>query len=146
MMERYTLQKSSERPLWWTLTDTQVGIVCRFEEGRYNDTQEFTFIEGVDIDVMQVAKATAEMAQWLRETHYELVFSSPTLIKESARRKVGEALRKARDAKGWTVRHVQQLTGIAANHVSRIEQGRYNVTLDTMAILADALGVEIKID
>ena len=35
------------------------------------------------------------------------------------------------------------MTGIAFNHIGRIEKGQYNVTLDTLALLADALGMEI---
>ncbi|WP_301048928.1 MULTISPECIES: helix-turn-helix domain-containing protein [Muribaculaceae] len=144
-MERYTLEKSAERPLWWVLTDTEGGLVCCFEEGRFNDTQEFTFVEGVRIDPLQVARLVNEMAQWVRDTHYEILMTSPTAIKDKARQSVGEQLRKARESKGWTVRYVERLTGIANNHISRIEQGKYNVTLDTVAVLADALGVKVTI-
>lgn len=144
-MERYTLEKSSERPLWWVLTDTEGGLVCCFEEGRFNDTQEFTFLEGVRINPLQVARLVNDMAQWARDTHYEILMTSPTAIKDKARQSVGEQLRKAREAKGWAVHYVERLTGIANNHISRIEQGKYNVTLDTVAVLADALGVKVTI-
>ena len=34
-------------------------------------------------------------------------------------------------------------TGIAYNHIGRIERGKYNVTIDTLAVIANALGVRI---
>lgn len=55
-----------------------------------------------------------------------------------------EQLRTAREAKGYTLRCLEKLTEIANNHIARIEGGRYNVTLDTIAILAAALDAEVK--
>lgn len=143
---RYILQKSIERPLWWVLTDTENGIVCQFKEGEFNETQKFTILNDVPRpDASMLAKLAAEMSDWLRDNHYELIFSSPQTIKLETRAMVGQQLRDAREAKGWTVRHLATLTGIAFNHISRIEQGRYNVTLDHIAILANALDVDVLI-
>lgn len=49
---------------------------------------------------------------------------------------------KSRTAEAVDARHLAELTGIAHNHISRIEQGRYNVNLDTLAVIADALGLK----
>lgn len=45
---------------------------------------------------------------------------------------IGRQLSEAREAKGYTLRYLAKLTGIAYNHIGRIEQGRYNVTVDTL--------------
>lgn len=37
-------------------------------------------------------------------------------------------------------------TGIAFQHISRVEQGKYNVTIDTLALISHQLGIEIKIE
>lgn len=141
----YLLQQS-ERTLWWVLTDVDNGIVCQFKEGEFNETQKFTILNDIPRpDAGELAKLAAEMTDWLRDNHYEIIFTSPQLIKNEARVKVGKQLRDAREAKGWTTRHLAALTGIAFNHIARIEKGKYNVTIDNVAILANALEIEVKI-
>lgn len=143
-MPKYLLQKSDKRPLGWVLTDTENQIVCRFVEGQFNDTQQITLLEDPDPRmVMEMPRIMREMADWLAQNHYELVFTSPQLITQEARKDVGESIRKAREAKGLTLRQVAKLTGIAFNHIGRIERGKYNVTVDTLAVIANALGVKI---
>lgn len=145
-MDRFVLQKSKEDPLWWVLTDTQAQIVCRFKEGEFNETQQFTPLHDIDsYDVAQLPTIANEMADWLRENHYEIIFDSPQTIVAEARAMVGSKLRELREAKGWTLRDLAKRTGIAFNHIGRIEQGKYNVTIDTIALIAHALGVEIRI-
>lgn len=63
--------------------------------------------------------------------------------KQEARKDVGESIRRAREAKGLSLRQVGKLTGIAYNHIGRIERGKYNVTIDTLAVIANALWVRI---
>lgn len=139
---RYILQKSKEGPPWWVLTDTQMQLVCKFKEGDFNDSQQFTPLEEGQ-GVTALASAAREMTDWLVENYPEIVFWSPVRIKEEARRDLGEEIRAAREAAGYTLRELAKVTGIAFNHISRIEQGRYNVTLDTLALIANALGMQI---
>lgn len=147
MSNRFILQPSDE-PLWWVLTDTEAQVVCRFKEGEFNDTQQCTVLNDIHSkeDALKLAGVAKGMADWMRENHYELIFSSPTKITEAARKEIGEQLRNAREEKGWTLRHLAQLTGIAFNHIGRIEQGKYNVTVDTLARLCAALGMRITIE
>lgn len=143
-MPKYLLQKSDKRPLGWTLTDTENQIVCRFIEGQFNETRQITLLEDVAPRmVMEMPRIMREMADWLAKNHYELVFTSPQLIIQEARKYVGESIRMAREAKGLSLRQVGKLTGIAFNHIGRIERGKYNVNIDTLAVIANALGVRI---
>lgn len=143
-MPKYLLQKSDKRPLGWTLTDTENQIVCRFTEGQFNETQQITLLEDADPRmVMEMPRIMREMAEWLAQNHYELVFTSPQLITQEARKDVGESIRRAREAKGLSQRQLGKLTGLAHNHIGRIERGKYNVTVDTLAVIANALGVKI---
>lgn len=143
---KYLLQKSHDTEFGWVLTDTEHGVVCRFNEGDFNGSQQFTILEDVrKEDVGELPRIVREMGDWLAENHYEIVFSSPQRIVLGARKSVGEQLKAAREAKGYTLRYLARLTGIANNHISRIEAGRYNATIDTIAIIAAALGAEIKI-
>ncbi len=57
-------------------------------------------------------------------------------------RVLGERLRAARLAAGMTQAELAALLGGPASHVSAIERGEQNVTLSTLARLAEAVGME----
>lgn len=145
-MSRYLLQKSDKDPLWWALVDTVEQIVCQFKEGDFNGSQRVTTLnDDSDYDFAQLPATLCAMADWLRETHYEIMFSSPQLIAREARKDVGRQIKAAREAKGYTTRYLEKLTGVTHTHISRIEAGRYNVSVDILGRLCDALGVKIEL-
>jgi len=72
-MSRFIIQ-TSDKPNHWVCTDTENGIVCVFENHKFNDTQKFTVLEDIKPDAAIIAKAVREMADWLRENHYDKVF------------------------------------------------------------------------
>jgi len=55
----------------------------------------------------------------------------------------GANLRLARRKARLTQTEVQELTGIRQHYISEIENGRWNLTLDTMAALARAVGSKV---
>ena len=68
---RYILQKSST-PKHWVCTDQDNGLICVFEEHKFNETQKFTFLENMgNQDVTKLARIVNEMAAWLSENHYK---------------------------------------------------------------------------
>lgn len=142
-MSKYILQKSCEDPLYWVLTDTYNGLVCKFKEGEFNETQKFTLLDDVTLEAPELAGIANEMSSYLRENHYELIFTSPQIIKENMRLAIGQRIKEAREDKGFTLRHLAKLTGIAFNHIGRIERGKYNVTIDTLAVLCHALDLKL---
>jgi transcriptional regulator with XRE-family HTH domain len=56
------------------------------------------------------------------------------------RRIFGEEVRRARIAAGLTQEEMSLRCGLQRTHIARIESGRYDVRLDTMAKIADSLG------
>lgn len=145
-MSRYLLQKSDKDPLWWALVDTTEQVVCQFKEGDFNGSQRVTTLnDDSDYDTTKLPGILCAMADWLRETHYEIMFSSPQLIAREACQSVGRQLREAREAKGYTTRYLSKLTGLSHSHIVRIEAGRYGLTVDTLARLCDALGLKIEL-
>ena len=145
-MERYILQQSSEDPLWWVLTDTVIGIVLKFKEGEFNESQKVTFLYDVKRpNAAEIARAMNDMGDWIDEHHYELLFTSPQTIKEESRAKMGAQLKALRNSKGVTLRQLEKMSGIRNNHIARIEAGKYNVTIDTIAMLVSVLGGELTI-
>lgn len=55
------MQKSNTQPNGWVLTDTEEGIVVRFEDGKYNETQKVTIIDD------KPNPSAAELARVMRE-------------------------------------------------------------------------------
>jgi ribosome-binding protein aMBF1 (putative translation factor) len=56
---------------------------------------------------------------------------------------VGENIRKARWAKGWSVTELSRQTGIHRNGIMRIESGDNMPSLTCVMLLADALDVTL---
>jgi XRE family transcriptional regulator, regulator of sulfur utilization len=56
---------------------------------------------------------------------------------------VGERIRKIRREKGITQDHLAELAGLNRVHLYRLENGKQSMTLDTLKILADTLGVSV---
>lgn len=76
-MERFRLEKSQLTKGWWVLTDTVNLVVISFEEGRFNETQKITQIEGGEKytsmnDVMAQVRIIREMSDWLAINHYKI--------------------------------------------------------------------------
>lgn len=62
---------------WWVLTDTVNLVVTTFEEGRFNETQKITQIEGGENytsmnDVMAQVRIIREMSDWLAINYYKI--------------------------------------------------------------------------
>lgn len=57
----------------------------------------------------------------------------------------GESVRKAREAKGISMRQLAERTGISANNISNIEKGKQNVRCTTIERLATGLGMEARL-
>ena len=75
---RFIIQPSTRQSDWWVCTDIEHNIVCRFQVHKFNDTQEFTLLDGDTFATTDEAIAYAtylrEMADWLRDNHYDKVF------------------------------------------------------------------------
>ncbi len=56
-------------------------------------------------------------------------------------RDVGENVYGLRRQRGWTQREVAERMDVEESAVRRIESGRYNLTIGTVALVARALGV-----
>ena len=76
--------------------------------------------------------------------YVSLTIRQRTMIKnQQERQRVGQRIAELRTAKGMTQSDLADRTGILRPHISRIEQGKYSVGLDTLAVIAEALGCTI---
>lgn len=59
------------------------------------------------------------------------------------RKRIGERIAEIRAIKRMTQQEVADIAELKRSNISRIESGMYNVTLDTLAKIASALGKKI---
>lgn len=58
---------------------------------------------------------------------------------------IGQQLAALRNKQGITTRQLADMCGVAYANISKIENGRYNVSIDILSKVCDALGARIKI-
>ena len=63
----------SKTPNWWVVTYEKYGIVIRFEQGAFNETQEVKALNDIDPDVVKLHTAMREIGDWLMENHQNLL-------------------------------------------------------------------------
>jgi transcriptional regulator with XRE-family HTH domain len=65
---------------------------------------------------------------------------------EHNRIEFGKRLRQARLNAKLTQGELSEATGVNIGHISEIERGLQNITLNTMTVLAKAVGMDIELD
>ncbi|MDH3598016.1 MAG: helix-turn-helix domain-containing protein [Candidatus Tectomicrobia bacterium] len=70
--------------------------------------------------------------------------SNPEPSDETALTIFGRRVRSLREEQGYSLRGFAEKTGIQRSHLSEIENGKVNVTLDTLLCLADALDLQVS--
>ena len=145
---QYLLKKSDINPLMWVLTDTINGIVCRFNEGDFNGSQKFTALydNTTQYTPNELARIVADMSDWLREYHYEIIFNSPTAIAQRVRLRVGEQILSARNTCGYSLQLLSQMTGIDKEQLKQIESGNGDMSINQLALIAEVLNLEITLN
>lgn len=73
MKQRFILQDSELNENHSFCTDTENMITCTFENKKFNDTQNFKFIEDQKPDVSILSKAMREMGDWLVQNHSDKI-------------------------------------------------------------------------
>ena len=73
-MERFVIKPSDVKSNHWACSDTENGILCIFEDKKFNETQEFSFYEDLRVNASSLARLANDMAEWLRVNHYAKLF------------------------------------------------------------------------
>lgn len=74
MNDRFVLQKSTQHPGSWVLSDKQNGVVVKFEEHKFNDTQQVTMLEDFDGSAEDAARIMREIGDYLVHHHSDIIF------------------------------------------------------------------------
>ena len=65
--------------------------------------------------------------------------------KQKTRDRIGMRIMTLRKLKEWSQEELAQRAGLQRTHISRIEAGKYAVTLETIQAIAEALGMTVDI-
>ena len=58
---------------------------------------------------------------------------------------IGKRVAEIRQAKGLSIRQLAELCGVSAQNITKIEHGRYNVSIDILGKICEALGCKLDI-
>ena len=91
-----------------------------------------------------------EIKKYSFKTHLEEAFKDPEFkrgFKEESRRfKLGYRIFCAREDAGITQQELARKIGTRQSNISRLEKGEYNFTVEMLQKLANALGLELRIE
>lgn len=62
------------------------------------------------------------------------------------RENIGRQLAELRKSAGMTQEQLSELSGLNRANISKIESGKYNVSIDILGKLCEVLGVEIELN
>ena len=65
--------------------------------------------------------------------------------KQQVRDRIGLRIESLRKLKEWSQEELARRAGLQRTHISRIEAGKYAVTLETIQAIAEALGMTVDI-
>lgn len=135
-----------ERVCWWEDGDetyvVKRGDVAETFDNIYDARARYEEI--VDAGLKYGEKPLWVTTSW-DDDEKELLDMCYESAADHFRKAVGEQLCAARQAKGLTLRDLAAKCGLAFNHIGRIEQGRYNLTVDTLSKVCEALDLDIKL-
>ncbi len=107
----------------------------------YNSNAEIKEGKGASMTLTDAAGKVIKSETYTRKPGYS---TWTTAIGRTTRKAVGLAIAQARNAAGLSVRELADRCGLDAGHLCRIENGRMNVTLDTVAKICEALGLRLE--
>ena len=72
--ERYNLQRSSNTPNGWVITDTEYGVVVTFTQGQFNDTQKVTLLyDNTNLNIQDYARIMRELGDYMADNHSNII-------------------------------------------------------------------------
>ena len=120
--------------------DDNRGNECRFGAHPFTEA-EIKEGKGASMTLTDAAGKVIKAETYTRKPGYS---TWTTAIGRTTRKAVGLAIAQARNAAGLSVRDLADRCDLDAGHLCRIENGRMNVTIDTVAKICEALGLRIE--
>jgi hypothetical protein len=71
--DNYLLQPSATKG-WWVVTDIKRNIVVKFQQGKFNDTQQNTILfDDATMNELEYATAMRELGEYMNQYHREII-------------------------------------------------------------------------
>lgn len=61
------------------------------------------------------------------------------------RERIGQKIAQLRQERGYSMRHLAEMSGVNFANIYKIENGKYNVSIDILGKICDSLGCELLI-
>lgn len=74
------------------------------------------------------------------------MLNSPYMVNLASTGAMGRDIRRRRESLGVTLQQLADLTGIGINTLSRLERGSSGVTLKTLLLVLQTLGLRLRIE
>ena len=74
-----------------------------------------------------------------------MIYEEKEAKRQKTRDRIGLRIASLRKMQGLTITQLAERAGIQRAHLSRIEAGKYAVTLETIQAIAEALGMTVDI-
>lgn len=157
-MQKKTYNISTTDAGRWYCFCAEVPISVTWEDKDFVETQEWDYTG--EADELAIAREARELTEWLAKEHQHTLavlgaemqaegepLDEPvidwTAVELTLREDVGRMINALRHERGLTQAELGEMAGLSKNHICRIEAGRYNVTIDTLARILYALGADI---
>lgn len=140
--QRFVLSPSQEREGWVVAADRKTNMVFIFMEGVFPDSVEYKPLE--DMTPLDCATAVRELGDWLRLYHADILEERGEASRYINRKRIGQLIANARRKQGLTLRELAEKSGVSYQNITKIENGKYNVSIDILGKLCRAL--DLKID
>ena len=140
--QRFVLSPSQEREGWVVAADRKTNMVFIFMEGVFPDSVEYKPLE--DMTPLDCATAVRELGDWLRLYHADILEERGEASRYINRKRIGQLIADARRKQGLTLRELAEKSGVSYQNITKIENGKYNVSIDILGKLCRAL--DLKID
>ena len=92
-----------------------------------------------EVDCLQVSNYEIAYLEHREDEGQDMKYRNRTLHRVA----LGDRLREARESRGMSLERLEGLTGIKAKNIENIEAGRFDVTIDILGNICDALGCHI---
>jgi hypothetical protein len=141
MKERFSLKKSNTRNLW-LLTDHENQILIRFEQHRFNDTQEVVYLdeESEKIPQDKLNQIMREFGNWMYNNAYYI-----GMPLDDTRAFCAHILSKAMNEEGFDTLDLSAMSGFRERNIQKILNGEFALKVTDLVRLLSAMGKRIVI-
>ena len=141
--QRFVLSPSQEREGWVVAADRKTNMVFIFMEGAFRESVEYKPLD--DMTPLDAAAAMRELGDWLRLYHADILEERGEASRYINRKRIGQLIADARRKQGLTLRELAELSGVSYQNITKIENGKYNVSIDILNKLCATLGLKIDL-